>query len=146
MVWSSRTVVFAFSLIAAAWSGACGSSSEHGSGFTADASIPDAGVGDDGAPTDAMRDATSSGSSDGPSLFGDGGFSDAPQVFDVEPSTLQTIMVTAGQTMPIVTYKATLAGAPIKAAWTVDRGDLATIAAGPSAKGCSSPPERPVAS
>jgi hypothetical protein len=60
---------------------------------------------------------------------------DASQAFDVEPSTLQTITVTAGKTMPTVLYKATLDGNPINVAWTVDRGDLGSIGAGPSAQG-----------
>ncbi|MGK4001543.1 hypothetical protein WMF31_02885 [Sorangium sp. So ce1036] len=50
----------------------------------------------------------------------------------VEPSALQTITVTAGQTTPTVAYTATLRGNPVSAGWSVDRGDLGTIEAGPS--------------
>ncbi|WP_434041180.1 MULTISPECIES: hypothetical protein [Sorangium] len=54
------------------------------------------------------------------------------QEFEVEPSDLQTITVAAGQTSPVVTYTATLMGAPINVGWTVDRGELGTVSAGPS--------------
>ncbi len=54
------------------------------------------------------------------------------QSFDVEPKALQTITVTAGQTMPTVAFTATLDGKPINAGWSVDRGNLGTIPAGPS--------------
>jgi hypothetical protein len=139
MLRSSRSAVFAFALTVSAWSSACGSSSRP-SGFAPDAST-DGGAADDGGAVDATKDGTSSSSgSDAQSLFGDGGFvTDASHVFDVQPSALQTITVPVGQTMPSVTFKATLDGAPIKAAWTVDRGDLATIAAGPSEQGVLQP-------
>ncbi len=64
---------------------------------------------------------------------------DVPQTFDVEPSALQTIMVPVGQAMPVVVYKATLAGKPISAGWTVDRGDLGSIGAGPSSSATFQP-------
>ena len=78
---------------------------------------------------------------DGPSFLGDGslGGGDGAGVFDVQPSALQTITVTAGQTTPTVVYAATLDGNMIGAGWTVDRGDLASIGAGPSAQGTLHP-------
>jgi len=57
---------------------------------------------------------------------------DVPQVFDVEPSTLQTITVAVGQGTPTVTFTATLGGTPTSAGWGVDNGAIGTIGAGPS--------------
>jgi hypothetical protein len=71
---------------------------------------------------------------------GSGGAGGAAQdVLDVQPSALQTITVSAGQTMPTVTYSATRNGAPTNVSWTVDRGDLATIPMGPSTTAIVSP-------
>jgi hypothetical protein len=118
-------------LFVATIGGACGSS-PSGSNFHGDDGA-DASTGDG-----SLTDAPSFG--DGQSFLGDaliGG--DAAGVFDVEPSTLQTITVTAGQTTPAVPYAATLDGNPIGAGWTVDRGDLASIGAGPSPQGTLHP-------
>jgi hypothetical protein len=117
-------------VLAAALGGACGSSpggsNFHGGG--ADASTGD------GSLTDGPS------LFDGPSFLGDAVVTgDGAGVFDVEPSTLQTITVAAGQTTPPVPYAATLDGNPIGAGWTVDRGDLAAIGAGPSAQGVLHP-------
>jgi hypothetical protein len=126
---------FALTITVAAFAAACGSSG-HGSAFS---------------PTEEGGTDGSSGSSSGSSGSGSGSFvgdasgsgsggnSDAAPGFDVEPSALQTITVAAGQTTPAVPYKATLNGNPVSAAWTVDRGDLATIAAGPSPDGTLKP-------
>jgi hypothetical protein len=57
--------------------------------------------------------------------FLDGGGTN--QTLDVEPSTLQTIPVVAGVAMPPIAYTATLSGVPVTVAWSVDRGDAATI-------------------
>ncbi len=54
---------------------------------------------------------------------------------DVEPTPLQTITVIAGQQTPTVTFDALLDCAPVSAAWGVDLGNVATIAAGPSSTG-----------
>ncbi len=63
----------------------------------------------------------------------DGGNTDGgSNGFDVEPSALQTITVMAGMTTPTVAYIATLDGQPVSVAWTVDRGDLGSVAAGPA--------------
>ena len=112
------------SLLVAAVGGACGSSN-GGSTFH--------GNGDDDASTDGSSFDSSFQFGDGQPSFGDGALpGDAAGLFDVEPSALQTITVAAGQTTPTVVYKATLAGNPIAAAWTVDRGDLGSIGAGPA--------------
>lgn len=91
----------------------------------------------------SASDATTSG--DGPALgddsgiigFGDGAVNTSG--LDVEPSTLQTIMVTAGQTMPTVTFMATNNGQPTSVGWGVDRGNIGTIVAGPSQSGVFTP-------
>ncbi|HZS41409.1 MAG TPA: hypothetical protein VFF06_31485 [Polyangia bacterium] len=58
---------------------------------------------------------------------------------DVQPASLQTITVVAGQTTPTVTYTATLDGQPVNAGWSVDRGDVAAISLGPSSSATLSP-------
>ena len=58
---------------------------------------------------------------------------DPPMGFDVQPGELQEIAVGIGQQMPTITYKATLNGQPVGAGWGVDRGEIGTVAAGPSA-------------
>ncbi len=59
--------------------------------------------------------------------------------FDVQPSALQTITVTRGMTTPTVAFTATLAGQPANASWSVDRGDVGLVAAGPSSMATVSP-------
>jgi hypothetical protein len=54
-------------------------------------------------------------------------------LFDVEPAALQTITVTTGQPIPMVMYTATLDGQPTSTTWSVDRGEIGTIPAGPLA-------------
>lgn len=54
------------------------------------------------------------------------------QVFDVQPAALQTITVPLGKTTPTVVYSALLNGAPVSAGWSVDKGNIGTIPAGPS--------------
>ncbi len=111
--------------------GACGSSdaaSEFDASPGDDASASDVTTGDDGGP-----------------VFPDGGFgsdtgtSDAPHVFDVTPSALQTITVTAGQSMPTVVFSATLDGRPTAVAWGIDRGEVGKVGAGPSPQGIFTP-------
>ncbi|AKU98792.1 hypothetical protein AKJ09_05456 [Labilithrix luteola] len=61
------------------------------------------------------------------------------QGFDVQPSTLQTITVVAGQTTPTVVFDATLKGAPANVGWSIDRGDVGSIGAGPASTGVFTP-------
>jgi len=79
----------------------------------------------------------SSGSSNGGFANPDGsGLSDGEaQSFDVQPNTLQTVTVTAGQTPPTVTFNAVTNGQPIDVAWSIDRGEVGLVARGPSASG-----------
>ena len=122
MAGTVRTGLFAIVVSLAAWG--CGS---NGNGSTFNPNGSDGG-----------DDATSSGGgpSDGGTdvlTFGDG--STNTSGLDVEPSTLQTITVNAGQTTPTVTFQATNNGAPAAVGWGVDHGNIGTIAAGPSSAG-----------
>jgi hypothetical protein len=115
----SLDLVVLFALTTGAAAAACGSSTPSGSG-SADGSLD--------AETGTVADATS------PDLGGDvNGISfetgplDADMTFDVEPSTLQTLVVTAGSSTPTLAFQATLGGVPVKAAWAIDRGELGTI-------------------
>jgi hypothetical protein len=96
---------------------ACGGGGSNGSQYVS----PDASMGEGGV------------FEEGGIHFGDGGGLPDGEVagFDVEPSAIQTISVTAGQTMPTVAYVATYNGVAAPAAWTIDRGDVASIGAGP---------------
>ena len=74
--------------------------------------------------------------------FGGGGNPEGGPVqgtLDVQPSTLQTITVPIGQTMPTVAFAATLNGQPAAVAWSVDRGDIGGIPHGPSATASFAP-------
>lgn len=67
--------------------------------------------------------------------FGDSGPNgdpDASQPFDVQPAGLQTVQAVLGQAAPTVAFTATLNGRPVSPAWSVDRGELGAIPAGPS--------------
>ncbi|MGH7270911.1 MAG: hypothetical protein ACREJ3_10825, partial [Polyangiaceae bacterium] len=54
------------------------------------------------------------------------------QAFAIMPNALRTITVIVGQNTPSVLFTATLGGVPVSAGWSIDRGDRATIPAGPS--------------
>ena len=75
-----------------------------------------------------------SGASD---LGSDGG--GAGSGFQVTPDSLQMISVTRGQTTPSVTYMATVDGVATPVAWTVDRGDVGSVPAGPTASATVAP-------
>jgi hypothetical protein len=55
-----------------------------------------------------------------------------PLLLDVEPSAMQTLTITSGQPMPTVEYTATLGGAGVSVAWSVDRGDIGGVVIGPA--------------
>mgnify|MGYP003592174349 CR=1 FL=1 len=73
------------------------------------------------------------GASVGSSSDGDGSSGDPPMGFDVQPGEMQEISVGIGDQMPTIMYKATLNGQPVGAGWGVDRGEIGTVLAGPSA-------------
>jgi hypothetical protein len=73
---------------------------------------------------------------------GNGGGSNGPDVnapFDLQPSVLQTIDVDQNATTPVVQFTATQGGRAVNAAFSVDRGDAATITAGPASVATFSP-------
>ncbi len=97
---------------------ACGGNGDSGSQYPG----PDGSVGEGGVFNEG-----------GIHLGDDGSLGDGQVAgLDVEPSAMQTINVTAGQTMPTVAYTAKYNGNAGVAAWTVDRGDVASIGAGPA--------------
>lgn len=51
---------------------------------------------------------------------------------DVQPVALQTLTIAVGQQMPATPYVATVAGQPVNASWTLDRGDVGTLPVGPA--------------
>ncbi|NUP09889.1 MAG: hypothetical protein HOW73_27905 [Polyangiaceae bacterium] len=51
---------------------------------------------------------------------------------DVQPNDPQTLDVTIGQQTPTLAYTATYNGSPVNAGWSVDRGNLGSVAAGPA--------------
>jgi hypothetical protein len=118
---------------AAALAGGCGSN---------EGGATDAGGGPDGTSLDSggvFGGGDSSIGFGGDGSGGSDGNSDVVGTLAISPSALQTITVPVGQTMPMVVYTATLNGSPVSAGWTVDRGDLGTIAAGPSAMATFAP-------
>ena len=128
-IFHRRFTAFVLALLVAVAGGACGSSRSNDS-------FPSGG--DDGNGDGSAGDDGSSGH-DGGLINGDGSSHEGGGAFDVEPALLQTITVTANQMTPTLLYKATLAGSPVNAGWTVDRGDLGSIGAGPSAQATFKP-------
>jgi hypothetical protein len=120
-----RSVLLSVAIGIAAAAAACGGG--EGSEFQAPTDGRDAWAGDATLPGD-------DGSSfDFDSGLADGARSDAVAGLDVQPAALQTITVAIGQQTPTVPFTATLDGLPVDVGWTLDRGDLGAIAAGPSA-------------
>jgi hypothetical protein len=79
------------------------------------------------------------GGAGGDSFVTSSGVGGMQQGFDIQPVSVQTITVVAGQSTPTVGYTATLDGAAVNAGWTLDRGDLGTIPAGPSSAAAFTP-------
>lgn len=125
----SRTWHLGFTLAMAATGAvvqaACGGGGDNNSAASATGSAGAGGSGEGGA--------NAGGSSGlGGAFVSANSAGGAMQAFEVQPSDAQTITVGIGQSAPTVTYTATLNGQPINAGWGVDRGDLGTVAPGPS--------------
>ncbi len=118
--------VLLLSLAVAAGAAACGG------GSNATSSAGSAGGAGGHATSSGTGGTQSSASGTGGISLSTSGSGGNTQGFDVEPKALQTIKVTAGQTKPTVTYKATLNGKAISVGWGVDLGNVATIPSGPS--------------
>jgi hypothetical protein len=112
----------------------CGSSS-NGSSFVYG---NDSGSASDATTTTDGPGAGGDDGGDGSVIgFGDGATNTSG--LDVQPSALQTITVTAGQTTPTAALHATNNGVPAAVSWGVDRGNIGTIASGPSQTGVLAP-------
>src|SRR5580698_6040214 len=124
MLGSSRLPsIFLASTLMVALASACGSDDTN--------SVFD-GSPDQGTGVDATFEANAPETSFGFETGAQDGTTDSSVGLDVEPSTLQTLTVPLGQQTPTVQYAATYDLQPVSAGWGVDRGDLATVGAGPS--------------
>jgi hypothetical protein len=113
-------------LVGAASVAACGGGSGgSGGGGTLDSG---GGSGDDGSLGDVASE-VSDDAGDETSFDLDTALPDAPHVFDVQPVAMQILTVPAGATSPVASFSATLDGAPVNAAWSIDRGDVGSIPA-----------------
>ena len=126
---ATHLLVAAFFLAAATAGGGCGSSNQNSSFHP--------GGGDDGGAVSDGSLGDSSLPGDGGTLLGDGSSNTAG--FQVTPSTLQTITVTAGKSSPTVPFAATYNGSPVNIGWGVDQGNIGTIPAGPSSAASFAP-------
>jgi WD40-like Beta Propeller Repeat len=135
------------SIVVAASAASCGgsasssgSSSTHGgtSGSHSAASGTASG-GAGGAGSAGTNSGGSGGAVSFASGVGVGGSGGSVAGLDVTPTGLQTLLVTAGQTMPTQAYKATLNGKAINVGWGVDLGNVGTIPAGPSSSAVFAP-------
>lgn len=111
----------------AAGQAACGSAGSTGGNLTGSTG---SGAGGNGATTGSNPDSV--GSFVGPGVGAGQPTGGSTQAFDVTPAEPQTITVAAGQAMPTVDYKATVNGSPVNVSWSVDRGDVGAITAGPA--------------
>ncbi len=94
------------------------------------------GDGDNGAAGAGNGEAD--GDSDIEVPVGDGDDSSGAS-FSVSPKKLQTITVEMGENNPSVEFEALLGDKPVKAGWSVDRGDIASITVGASKTGTITP-------
>jgi hypothetical protein len=142
MIRSSSQFSLALALVVtgAALQGACGGGGD-GSGSAA-TGTGGGGGGEGGSGQGGMNTGGASGGLGG-SFVGSAtsttGVGGSEQGFDVAPSDMQTITVNIGQSMPTVTFNATLNGLPISAGWGVDRGNIGTVTPGPSSTAVFTP-------
>src|SRR4051812_25494559 len=113
-------------LLLGAMQAACGSSESGtaGSGGAPPSGATAAGHGGSGGSSSSGTTAGTGGNVFAGTGTGTGTGGGQGQMFDVQPSALQTISVKVGQTMPTVAYKATQNGQPVSVAWSLDRGDI----------------------
>jgi hypothetical protein len=69
-----------------------------------------------------------------PTPPGSGDMATTQSILDVEPTALQTLVVTSGQPIPTAMYTATYGGNQVNVGWAIDRGDVGGITAGPAAQ------------
>ncbi len=94
------------------------------------------GDGDNGAA--GAGNGAGDGDTDIEAPVGDGDDSSGAS-FSVTPKELQTITVELGADSPTVEFEALLGGKPVNAAWSVDRGDVASITVGAAKTGTVTP-------
>jgi len=121
MTYRRLHAVLAACLLTAGAVGACGDGGSTSSNLSSGAGASGA----DGGGGGAM------GGAGGGTSFSSGMGGGVTMGFDVQPSDPQIITVNAGDTMPTVTFDATLDGAPVAAGWGVDRGEIGTVDEGP---------------
>lgn len=122
--------VLTLSMVAAAVNTACDGGGSSGSAGSAGSGT--GGSSGSGAAGSGAAGAGAMGGSGG-DIFPSGGSGGSQQQgFDVQPAAMQTITVGIGQQTPTVMYSATLDGQPVSAGWGVDRGEIGTVAPGPS--------------
>ncbi len=115
--------VLGLAVFVAAIAAACGGgkvstgTSSHGTTGTGGAGTGTGGSNGNGGSSLTLVGSSTSGSGTGGST----------NVLDVEPTPVQTITVTAGQTTPTVKYTATLNGQPANPGWGVDKGNVGTV-------------------
>ncbi len=116
-------------------------SAAKGTGFSNSTSSTGTAGGNGGSaagPSGTGGNGLSGGNGGAPfATVGNGGTTAAS--FDVTPTALQTITVTAGQVMPTVTYQATSNGAPVNVGWATEQGNIGTIPAGPASSAVFTP-------
>jgi hypothetical protein len=126
----SPTVALTISIGALALYAACGGSTESTFGETGG-----------GAASGSMHGAgggkTASGT--GGDLFMTGTGGQSMSGLSVTPVDLQTITVKSGDMMPTVAFTATLDGQPVKAGWSLNKGEIGTIPAAPAETGTFTP-------
>jgi hypothetical protein len=121
-------------LLLALIAAACAATTSR-SGFTGGAS----GIGGGGSAPAGGGSAPAGGGGNGGLSFVSSGAGGATQGFSVDPASLQTIAVSAGQTTPTVTYDATFNSVPVAVGWGLDKGNVGTIPPGPSSTAVFAP-------
>jgi hypothetical protein len=113
---------------------ACGSQhqSSTNAGFTMSSSSGSSGGHGGAGGSISVGTNNGGGAGIGGSFAGVGGAN--TQGLVIQPTALQTITITPGQTTisPPLTYTATYNGQPTNVTWSVDRGDAATVTGGTS--------------
>ena len=110
------SLLVALACVGAAW---LGCASDHG--FSPD----DSGAGDAGLDVDGSVTIPGDSSTNAP--------------FAVSPQAEQDIAVSFGQTTPTVSYAATSQNVPVAVSWSVDRGEVGAVPAGPAASATFAP-------
>jgi hypothetical protein len=93
-----------------------------------DATTSASGTGGSGASS-TSTETSAGGGGEGAGFVGSGG---STQQLEVQPVAQQVLDVAINAQTPTVSYTATVDGSPANAGWTVDKGNIGIVAAGPS--------------